>query len=153
MAIFNILRSELGGSFERKNCLDLFSGSGALGLTALKEGAENLVCIDSSFASCQSIKENAQNLHLSQQVKTIKSDVFKFKTDQTFDLIFADPPYKIETENINKLLGLITNWLSENGLLVLELRANSVFEQNYQNLKLISSRAYGDSGIWLWQKV
>lgn len=148
MAIFNILRSEWG-SLERKTCLDLFSGSGALGLSALEEGAASLICIDSSFASCQAIEENAQKLHLDDQVQVVKSDVFKFKTDKSFDLIFADPPYKIESKNVKKLLEICSNLLAENGLLVLELKANSIFD--YGDLDLILSRAYGDSKIWLFK--
>jgi 16S rRNA (guanine966-N2)-methyltransferase len=151
-AIFNILRSELG-SFEGLNILDLFAGSGALGLTALQNGATKLTAVDSSLASCEAIKENANKLQLAELVNLQKLDCKRINFEpKSFDLIFADPPYDINLQDLSSLLNKIPNYLTTNGIFVLELRANTVFNEELQSLTLLSKRIYGDTGLWFWQQ-
>ena len=92
-ALFSIIQNEL---WEAK-VLDLFSGSGALGLESLSRGAKEAYLCDSSKKAIEIIKQNVKKTHFEEQVKIINNDYKKcleeVKNEQ-FDIIFLDPPYR-----------------------------------------------------------
>ncbi len=108
------------------NVLDLFAGSGSLGLEALSRGAEHVTFVDNSQASLRVLRRNIGRIKVEEPFSVIKKDVLKFlqKNKQPFDLIFADPPFK--WDEFDKLLPLIfkPENLTEYGLLVLESEKN-----------------------------
>ncbi|SHF20841.1 16S rRNA (guanine(966)-N(2))-methyltransferase RsmD [Caldanaerobius fijiensis DSM 17918] len=117
-SIFNILQLYIPGAV----VLDLFSGSGALGIESLSRGAEKAVFVDQSKQSVQFIKKNLMAAKLVDRATVLCMPVKKAleKLDSQFDLIFMDPPY---------LKGLITptlediglkNLLKEEGIIVVE---------------------------------
>ncbi|MCL5047365.1 MAG: 16S rRNA (guanine(966)-N(2))-methyltransferase RsmD [Firmicutes bacterium] len=95
-AIFNILASRI--DLVGKKVLDLFAGSGALGIEAISRGATEAVFVDSSHDSLVTIKQNVESLGCRETAVTrvIKSDVVSYLTnsDEVFDVAFCDPPYK-----------------------------------------------------------
>jgi len=97
-AMFNILHSRI--DLEGKKVLDLFAGSGALGIEAISRGAEHATFVDNSYQSLQTIKTNLSNLRLpendSGKIKVVKADALAFvgHTEEIFDIAFCDPPYK-----------------------------------------------------------
>lgn len=136
--------------------LDLFAGSGNLGLEALSEGAKKAYLVDANYKAITTINRNIQNIGI-EAAEVIHSDYKKalmnFKTGNIqFDLIFLDPPYK--TDYIEKSINLIT----ENGLLqqtgIIVCESNSIdkiiFPNNYQILK---EKKYGDKYIVLLKKI
>ncbi len=150
-AIFSILLSEVG-SLEGYSVLDLFAGSGALGLTALMRGAQKLVSVDSYGDSCEAIRDNAIKHHLDDKTKVSKTSCLKFETEENFNLILADPPYDINLKQLEILLQKIPSWMSNDALFVLELRASTKFNENIEGINLQSKRNYGDTGIWIYKK-
>ncbi len=104
------------------NVLDLFAGSGSLGLEALSRGAEHVTFVDNSQASLRVLRRNIGRIKVEDPFSVIKKDVLTFlrKNKQPFDLIFADPPF--QWDEFDKLLPLIfkAENLTEYGLLVLE---------------------------------
>ena len=90
-ALFSMLSAKPVGA----RVLDLFAGSGALGIEALSRGAESAVFTDISPLSLSAITENVTKTHLLDKASIIKSDYLSYlkTTDETFDLIFMDPPY------------------------------------------------------------
>ena len=109
--MFNLL-----GSVEGLCVLDIFAGSGALGLESLSRGSKKLVCVDGSKKAIAIIKKNIEKLNPESEVKTVchnLSSGFKFLTEYgPFDLVLADPPYgkswpkklleEIEADALNK---------------------------------------------------
>jgi len=96
-ALFSILQHVV----ENATVLDLFAGSGALGLESLSRGAHHVVAIESDRRSCAVIKRNVTSLG-AQNYDVLQSDVISFLDSpprKTFDLIFADPPYEQDFEN------------------------------------------------------
>jgi len=75
--------------------LDVFAGSGALGIEALSRGAKSTTFVDNSASSINFIKKNTEQLGISDMCVIIKSDAMTYikKCKQSFDLIFMDPPY------------------------------------------------------------
>jgi 16S rRNA (guanine966-N2)-methyltransferase len=117
--------SSLGDLVIGARVLDLFAGSGAYGIEALSRGATCAVFVDNHPKSIEAIRLNLQRTRLDGRV--IRSDVFKFllKVDQSFRLIFADPPYPRYSGDRNYALEILqfkalSTALDPGGILVLE---------------------------------
>jgi 16S rRNA (guanine966-N2)-methyltransferase len=119
--VFNICQLAI----EKADFLDLFAGSGAMGLEAISRGASYATFVEQSRDALHVIKQNIENLHIRPQISIMGMDVFKAlqrlkEEGRTFDIIYADPPY-------GKGLGkALLEWLdqhpllNENGLLFIE---------------------------------
>ena len=94
--IFDILSNRL--DFDGIEVLDLFAGSGSLGLEAISRGARNVVFVDKAHQSLRSLETNITTLGCSDQCTAYTADVFWFlkNTHRAFDLVFVDPPYRLE---------------------------------------------------------
>ena len=119
--LFNWLQFDIAG----RRCLDLFAGSGVLGLEALSRGAGQLTVVDASRAALQAINENLAALD-AEDVQVIDSDALSFLTRapaETFDIVFLDPPY--DSDLLPRACGLLEqhNWLSNHARIYLETEA------------------------------
>lgn len=92
-AVFSMIQFEIEG----RNVLDLFAGSGQLGLEALSRGAERATFCDANIAATDVIKKNAQKTHLYEKSRVLKSDykelIRNLSGKEKFDIVFIDPPY------------------------------------------------------------
>lgn len=158
-AIFNILSygSEFGQSLEGKRVLDLFAGSGALGLEALSRGAEEVVFVDNSSVSLNLARKNLKKLGFETKGRMVKKEILRFLRSENeitfsgFDLIFADPPYGKGL--CQKLLGVLAekNFLNTEGVLVMEHHKKEKIEEK-KNFVLLQERKYGDTLISFFKK-
>jgi 16S rRNA (guanine966-N2)-methyltransferase len=94
-SVFNIL----GGSVQSRQVLDLFAGTGALGIEALSRGATHAVFIDQAKAALAAIRRNIDKLSLADRTRVIQWNILKdlnclVSASATFDLVFMDPPYE-----------------------------------------------------------
>ena len=98
-SLFNILSTSINGAM----CLDLFCGSGSLGIEALSRGASDVICVDHNVKTAE---KNVKNLGC--PITIVRRDVIQFlkQCQQRFDIIFLDPPYK-EIHLYEKALNLI----------------------------------------------
>ena len=128
--------------------LDLFAGSGALGLEAISNGAKTTYLIDNSEEAIKIIKENSQNID--EDIKIIHIDYKKFlkTTEKKFDIIFLDPPYK--ENQLDKALKIIEEreLLNDKGIVVCEYEIGNP----KTNLKLIKEKSYGPKKIKIFEK-
>ena len=120
--------------------LDLFAGSGALGIEALSRGMDKVIFVDQNFKAVKVIKSNLANLDLEAQSEVYKNNADRAlkalsKRDIQFDVIFLDPPYNKGL--IDKALKLISefNLLKENGIIVCEFSNHE--EIDYQPFNMI----------------
>jgi 16S rRNA (guanine(966)-N(2))-methyltransferase RsmD len=113
--VFNWLGQDLSG----KNCLDLFAGSGAMGFEAASRGAVQVVMVESDSEVLKSLRVNVQTL-AAPQIRLVAMDALKFVDSdrQLFDVIFVDPPYRLEL--LPKLLPKLFLHLAEDGLMYVE---------------------------------
>lgn len=132
----------------KSTVLDLFAGSGALGLEAISNGALKCYLIDNNPEAIKTISENAQNM--TEEIIVKKTDYKKFlkETNETFDIIFLDPPYK--EKQLNKALEIIEsrNLLNDNGIVVCEYEKNTP----QTTLKLLKEKSYGPKNIKIFGK-
>lgn len=113
--VFNWLGQDLTG----KKCLDLFAGTGVMGFEALSRNASELTMVEYSKPVASALKQN-QGLLMAKNCQIINTDAIQYLAlnNQTFDLIFCDPPY--QKRWLDKLLPIIGNHLKEDGVLYAE---------------------------------
>ncbi|MBR1753301.1 16S rRNA (guanine(966)-N(2))-methyltransferase RsmD [bacterium] len=117
-SVFNILFSIT--DFENKNFLDLFAGSGIMGLEALSRGFKDCWCVEKNFKIAQVLKSNYASLGLKPNLKIGDSLKFLKVTEQKFDVIYIDPPYLSGLyENCLKIIK-DNQVLQPNGIIILE---------------------------------
>lgn len=114
--LFNWLGQDLTGL----SCLDLFAGSGALGLEAASRGAEKVVMVEANPRVAEALSSNIRLLAASGRVELVRQDALKFvsSTPQAFDVIFLDPPYRQGW--IEKLGPLLPRLLNEDAVIYAE---------------------------------
>ncbi len=150
-ALFNILTDLVPGS----RFLDLFCGTGSVGLEALSRGAVECVFIDSSAGACGITRRNLDVLDLLAQGRVLQADFAEglnrlARRGRKFDLIFVGPPYgKGLAEAALRLLGE-GQLLAKGALVVTEVYKKEEMATSYKRLKLIDRRAYGDNSLFFY---
>ena len=117
-ALFSIINFDLPGA----SVLDLFGGTGQLGIEALSRDAKSAVFVDASADACQLIRENLKRSKLEGQGRVVRSDYMEYlnKCRESFDIILLDPPYgEVFLENALKRITEI-DILKSNGIIVTE---------------------------------
>lgn len=143
-AVFNLL-----GPVDDATVLDLFAGSGAMGLEALSRGARRAVFVESDRAACAVIAQNLEKLRLTGAV-VLCQDALQALRDARghgYDLVFVDPPYEGWAELQPRLATALPAVLASTGLLVVETSARV---QPELPLDLVTSRRYGSARISLF---
>ena len=146
-SIFNILANLV--DIEGLRILDLFAGSGAMGLEALSRGAGFCLFIDNNSRARAIIRQNVEKLNATGSTKLFRRDATqmgKIGTMMPFDVALLDPPYgkELGPRAVTSLLD--GGWLVDNGLVVLEERLKD-FPIQLERLTLLSERQYGDTKI------
>ncbi|MCK5295299.1 MAG: 16S rRNA (guanine(966)-N(2))-methyltransferase RsmD [Alphaproteobacteria bacterium] len=146
-SVFNILSHHVSG-FSKIAVLDVFAGSGALGLEALSRGAENSIFIDSSKDAINAINKNLHSMKLADKAVVFKTDVLKLKKwqGQPCSLVFLDPPYD-ENLLVPALVALKEKgWIAEKALCVAEMLRDADFEPP-KGFEIFDERTYGKAKI------
>ena len=142
-ALFSILQSYIKDS----EILDLYAGSGALGIEALSRSASYVEFVDISKNATKIIEENISktNLKYKSEIHTIPAEIYvkKNKHIKKFDIIFVFQPYN---KTDNNILKNTKNMLRDDGIIVFEKEKNNDIK-NIHGLKLIDQRTYGKTSI------
>jgi len=146
--MFNILAHSIAGfNIQDARVLDLFAGTGALGLEALSRGAASACFIDDSAAARGLVRTNAETLGATGQVKIWRRDATRLgllDSAPPFNLVFLDPPYNKQMGD-KALVGLVEGgWLAPNAVVVLE-EAKKAEVSIPTELTELSIRNYGDT--------
>jgi 16S rRNA (guanine966-N2)-methyltransferase len=154
-AMFSALEATIGLADAR--VLDLYAGSGALGLEALSRGAATATFVESDRRALEVLRRNAATLGLPGAVVLPGSveAILARPAGQPFDVILADPPYRLPDADLAVVLDRLTagGWLAADGVLVLERAARDGEPTLPAGLAMIRSRRYGDTVThWIgWQ--
>lgn len=136
-SLFNILQFNI----QDRVFLDLFCGTGAVGIEALSRGAKRVVFNDLSKESVLLTKGNLKKLGITESVQVFNQNALTYlkTTTEKFDIIFIDPPYK-ENLYVNAL-ELVNGVLADDGLVIIE--DEKPFNEEIEDLEIIDRRKYG----------
>ncbi len=150
-ALFNVLAARL--EFDGLAVLDLFAGSGALGLEALSRGAQRALFVDSDARAAAIITENARTLGFpGATVRRGAVDaVVTAGTSLPVDLVFADPPYELANSAVESVLAALTDhgWVTEGTIAVIERPAAAAALDWPAGWERLRERRYGDTRVEL----
>ena len=154
-ALFNIIQYEIEDSI----VLDLFSGSGAIGLEFASRGAKEVYLNDVSKEAFEIIKQNIEKTHLAKKTNAYNLDFLnmlqKVKNIK-FDIIYLDPPYKSNfvIEAINEILKF--KMITKDSLIIVESNENEKIKDNLKNIKnieIIDKRKYGRAYMFFLKSI
>ena len=138
------------GDISGYSVLDIFAGTGNLGIESLSKNAENATFIDSDKASYRILLENIASCGFGDKARTINLDFRKavrklIKEEKKYDIIFIDPPYSLFSEyNVEDFFNLSLPLLNENGVIVIEHNQAFEFEKSVFDL---DTKKYGGTNI------
>lgn len=150
--LFNSLRSLL--DVQNSSVLDLYAGSGAVGLEALSRGAATATLVESDRAACDVIRRNATAIGLPGALVRHRS-VTAFLEEPPgaddgapYHLVFADPPYQLDDEALASVLRQVVPVLADDAVLVLERPARGAPGPWPDGVAPLAQRRYGDGVLW-----
>jgi len=143
--------SSLARFVPNADVLDLFAGSGSLGLEALSRGAASAVFVERDRSAASVLSDNVASVDLGGTVVTLDVVRFLERDRGTYDLVFVDPPYAFADGDVERVLSLVGGRLAPDGRIVLHRRAGGTPPKS-DNLQCTDRRRYGDSEIWILEK-
>ena len=149
-AVFSIIQFEVEGS----RVLDLFAGTGQMGIEALSRGAAGAVFGDERWDACQLVRENLKRTRLAEKAQVVQADFLTYLKScrTTFDLIFLDPPYREDfLENALNSISEI-DILSDRGIIICERPVEKGLEGTFSGLARGKDYRYGKTWITLFRK-
>lgn len=153
-AIFSSVEHAVSGLSDLR-ILDLFAGSGALGIESISRGAAEAVLIEKDLRVADTLHSNIAALGLKTARVLIADalvEISKPSSRGKFDVVFIDPPYDLADEDVTALLANLAKngWLNENALVVVERgsRSQVIWPQEIEQLR---QKFYGDTTIWYGQ--
>lgn len=151
-SLFGALES--AGAIDDARVLDLYAGSGALGLESLSRGAQSAELVERGRAAAAVVRRNATAVARAGNLPTARvheSAVHPFlvRAQGPFDLVFTDPPYDLDDDAMTADLVALTPSLSPDALVVIErARRSTPPELDAAGLELVREKTYGDTTIW-----
>ena len=150
-ALFSILRVNVRGS----RFLDLYAGTGAIGIEALSRGAMAVTFVESNPKAVQLLRKNLAACGLSDRadVRTARTEVFLEHLDWwkgPYDIVFADPPYAASEEIDVLRRAWTTGLLSPKGMMMVEQHTKVALPTSFDGAALIKRYVYGDTALCLY---
>ena len=150
-ALFSIIQFDIPGA----RVLDLFGGTGQLGIEALSRGAKSAVFVDAGEAACKLIRENLKRTRFEQEGKVVRSDYLEYlkRTREQFDIILLDPPYaEVFLENALKQITEI-DILQSGGIIIAERPLGKELPWEFEGFERSRDYKYGKILLTVYRKL
>ncbi|MCW2599941.1 MAG: putative methylase [Frankiales bacterium] len=131
------------------NVLDLYAGSGALGLEALSRGAAQATLVEDDPRALAAIRSNVDALGLAAAVVDADVNHFLGREPTPYDVVVMDPPYDVE---VDPVLAALLPWVAEDGVVVVERRTRGAAPTVPAGLREERSRRYGEATLWYFAR-
>ncbi|WSQ12051.1 16S rRNA (guanine(966)-N(2))-methyltransferase RsmD [Streptomyces sp. NBC_01231] len=150
--LFSTWQSLLGGPLDGERVLDLYAGSGAVGLEALSRGAGHTLLVEADARAARIVRENVRNLGLpGAEVRAGKAQqIIQVPPEQPYDLAFLDPPYAVSDSDLREILLtlLAGGWLAPEALVTVERSTRGGEFHWPDGFEAIRARRYGEGTFW-----
>lgn len=156
-SLFNILNSLVAG-YDGCRALDIFAGTGNLGIEALSRGASNAVFIDSYKESVALVIKNLRNIGFADRGRVIERDAIPAlmsleNREPPFQLLFIDPPYRQGlAERVLEYLA-VSSLIDERSLVIVEISAGEILPEVFDTLTEFDRRVYGDTAVVFFRRM
>lgn len=151
-ALFNILMDEAPGT----RWLDLFGGTGAVGIEALSRGAASCVFLDLAPAAIRTIEQNLAETGLREKARVLRQDALKYvagRPSGQFDFIYIAPPqHRGIWSQVLTALDENDGWLAENGTAVVQIAPDEFLAVELKTLELVDQRRYGRTMLCFYER-
>jgi 16S rRNA (guanine(966)-N(2))-methyltransferase RsmD len=146
-AIFSAIQFDIQG----RKFLDLFAGSGQMGIEALSRGAESAVFLDSSRKAVDIVRKNLNNTGFYDRAKVLHTDSLSFlnMNSEMFDIVYLDPPYG--TGVLQEVLPAVLENVKKTGIIIVENPEKEEILQNYGDFTLDRQKHYGKIKISMYR--
>ncbi len=143
--------SSLGSAVVGANVLDLYAGTGSMGLEALSRGASRVVFVERDRKALAVLRDNCAAVDLGGDV--VAGDVAPFLAggSEVFDLVFVDPPYPDSDESVFTIMAALSRRMATDGLVVLHRPVGATAPET-ESLVLVDERRYGGAQLWRFKK-
>lgn len=145
-SLFASLGSSWGG-FDGARVLDLFAGSGALGLEALSRGADHADLVESDARAARTITRNVAELGASAKVHRVTAERFVASGGGPWDLVFIDPPYALSTAEVTAIVAELRPSLGPDAVVVVERASRDPFVWP-EGFDALRDKRYGETHLW-----
>ncbi len=147
-SLFSIIQFELEG----RSVLDLFAGSGQLGIEAISRGAERAVFVDSNKKSVEIIKQNISLVHFEKESSVVFSDSFSYLASarEKFDIVILDPPYNKQL--CDKAFPLLPGVLKETSVVICETQSDELLPEKVASLEIDREYKYSSVKLTVYRK-
>ena len=142
----------LGQRLDDHVVLDLFAGTGALGLEALSRGAAHCTFVERRRDVARLVRENVRLLGFEARARVLVADALGPLSGGPWDLVLADPPYRIETARVAEALAALSPSLLEGARAVIEHDRRSAAPERVGPLERVLERRYGDTVLSIYRK-
>ena len=149
-AMFSIVNFDIPGA----SVLDLFAGTGQLGIEALSRGAKSAVFVDAREDACKIVRENLRRTKMENQAKTVRSDYLEYlkRCREKFDIILLDPPYaEVFLETALKTIAEI-DILQSGGIIITERPLGKELLLDFDGFARSKDYKYGNTLLTLYHK-
>jgi len=153
-ALFNIIRAEIKGA----SFVDLYAGTGAIGIEALRLGASEVTFVEANSGNAKEISKSLKRLGMSKKASIFNRKVIPFiqiagVKNKGFDIIFLDPPY--HTDEVIRALNAIdrSSILNHNGMVIAEHFVKRQLPEKFGRLQKVKDYRYGDTVLSIYKKI
>lgn len=150
-AIFSII----GPYFDGGAVLDLFAGTGGLGIEALSRGIDKAVFIDKEYKSIETVRSNLKTTGLEERAEVYKNDAERAlkalsKREAAFDLVFLDPPYRLKIGDALMMQMDELKLLRQQATIVLEYESSYVYPDHFGSFTQLRKAEYGETAVSIY---
>ncbi|MFJ5264520.1 16S rRNA (guanine(966)-N(2))-methyltransferase RsmD [Streptomyces sp. NPDC088387] len=150
--LFSTWQSLLGTPLQGERVLDLYAGSGAVGLEALSRGAGHTLLVEADAKAARTIRENVKNIALpGAEVRPGKAEqIIRTAPEQPYNIVFLDPPYAVTDDDLREILLTLGSegWLAPEAIVTVERSTRGGEFRWPDGFEALRSRRYGEGTFW-----
>ena len=146
------LFSSLGVRVSGARVLDLYAGSGALGIESLSRGAASVTFVERGRGALAALRSNLATLEFEGQVVAADVESFLGGTGASYDLVFVDPPYRLSLALVGEVLEGAAALLANGGVMVVHRQAGEEAPDAPAGTRRIDDRRYGRTQLWIYER-